>query len=359
MRKPSAYHVIIALAGLGVTALLLWLVATRPSRTLNVLNWDFYIGNRTIPSFEEKEGIRTSYTLYASNEDALRMIRENPGVYDIVIPSDYMMDIMIKDSLLEPLDHSQVPNLTNVDPRYRGGNNYWDTSEQFCAPYLFGSTGFAVNTALFQGASGSAMSWRALENDATGPQVLRNRVAIIDDMRFVLGSILLELGHDPNTTNADQINQAVALLKRIRPLVRAYSADSPKDLLLNGDVWVAYAWNGDVLQVQRHNPGVQYMIPTAGSLRFQDGVCIPKNAPHKEMAHRFINHLLDGTVHAEIVNHTWYGSTNAAARRAIDPSVLSNPASFPPDSVVRRLHFIRDVGNAAALYERAWAEVKR
>jgi len=327
-----------------------------PRRVLNVANWDFYIGNDTIASFEREYDVRVNYDIYASNEDALALLRSSPGVYDVVIPSDYMIEIMRSEDLLTPLDHLRIPNLINVDPKFRGEQNYWDPEEEVSAPYLFGSTGFAINRSFVDEDS---MSWSLLLADARGAQKYKNKVAILDDMRFVLGSVLLELGYDPNSIEPKQIDEAVQLLRAIRPLVRAFTADTGKDLLLNGDVWIAYAWNGDALQVQKVNSNVEYVIPESGSLRFQDGICIPSGSGRIDLAHKFINHVLKAEVNAEIVQHTRYGTTNVAAMPYIDDAIRTNSASFPLAEQLDRLRFIRDLGDSLSLYERAWEQVKQ
>jgi spermidine/putrescine transport system substrate-binding protein len=356
--RGSLWFVVALIAIVGATTYLLYrnrsFTTTSSSRgVLNVLNWDFYIGEDTIPAFQEKYHVAVRYEKYATNEDALAKIANAPGQYDIVFPSNYMVKIMRESGRLQPINHKLVPNLVNIDPAYR--RLTFDPSE-FCAPYLFGSTGFAINRS-FVAASDlpdADVSWRRLRDPA-----YKNRIVVLDDMRFVLGSALIELGFSPNTTSATELEQAVALIRSVKPNIRAFTADTGKDYLLNGDAWIAYAWSGDTLQVEVKNPNVQYVIPTAGSLRFQDGVCAVAKAPNLANAHLFINHLLDPKVSAEITNYTRYGNTNAAARRYINPDILKNPASFPPPEVMKRLQFIEDLGKNVRLYEDACERVKR
>ena len=319
---------------------------------LNVLNWDFYIGRNTIPSFEEETRISVNYEKYASNEEALETMVRAPGQYDIVFPSDYMIKIMRQRGVIQPVDTTRIPNIVNVDPIYFSPP--FDPDD-YCPPYQFGTTGFAVNRGFVshEDLPDEAVSWEALQDPRW-----KNRVVVLDDMRFVVGSVLLELGFSPNTTNLEEIEQAVEVLQKVKANIRAFTADTGKDYLLSGDAWIAYAWSGDTLQVQETNPSVKYVIPAFGSLRFQDGICLGADAPNEENAYAFINHLLDPKVSAEITAYTYYGNTNAGAKKYLDPELLDNPALFPPPEVMRRLHFVQDLGEDVALYEGAWERVK-
>lgn len=347
-RARLSMGLVVALAVLVGIALL---YRNWPSH-LNVMNWDFYIGETTIPSFEEETGVQVRYTIYSSNEDAYAKIKASPGVFDIVIPSDYMMEIMREERMIQQVDLSRVPAIENIDPAYRGLR--FDPDE-YCVPYLFGTTGFAVNRRFVseEEVSQSNIGWATLAHPK-----YQGRLVILDDMRFVLGSVLMELGHSPNTIVEEEIEEAVELLLRVKPNIRAFTADTGKDYLIKGDAWVGYAWNGDAIQVQRVNPNVEYLIPDYGSLRFQDGVCIVAGAPNEVEAYLFLNHLLNPEVSAEISNYTHYGNTNAAALNFVEEEVRNNQASFPRNDMMRKLRFVQDLGEDVELYEKAWERVK-
>jgi spermidine/putrescine transport system substrate-binding protein len=340
---------------LGLVALLIIVYkSTHHERpVLNVLNWDFYIGPTTVRDFEKEYDVTVNYGIYKDNEECLRKITSSPGVYDIIIPGDYMINTMVSpkspnDRVLEKLDLGRLTNLKNIGDKYRG--NYYDPHEDFCVPYMFGVSGFAVNRDFVKDES---ISWSLL----TEPR-FKGHVAVVDDMRFTLGSVLMELGKSPNTTNPDDLNQAVALLQRVKPNILKFTPDSGKDLLISGAAWVAYAYSGDVLQAERANPKLTFQIPVAGSIRFQDGVCIPKGAPNKELAEKFINFLLRPDVSAGITNEVMYGNTNEAALPLIRQTILSNPASFPGDADFAKCQPLKDVGDGLKLYETAWEKVK-
>jgi spermidine/putrescine-binding protein len=322
---------------------------TNRKAELNVLNWDFYMGRNTIAEFEREFNVKVNYQIYKDNEDCLAKITAAPGSYDVIFPSDYMIQIMKVRGLLEKLERERITLLGNIGDQYRG--NYYDPQESYCVPYMFGTTGFAVNRNFV---ADKEVTWALLAEPR-----FRGRISVIDDLRFTLGSALLELRYDPNTTNSAELKEAVALLRRVRPNIRRFSADSPKGPMASGDLWVAYAWSGDVLQAQRSNPAIEYIIPSAGSLRFQDGICIPKGARNSDVAHHFINYLLRPDVSAAITNDILYGNTNEKAISQIRQEVRENHASFPTDDEFARCRRILDVGDSLKLYEEAWEEVKR
>src|SRR3989344_428051 len=316
---------------------------------LTVLNWDYYIGPTTISDFEKASGSSVVYELFKSNEEALAKIKANPGVYDIVIPSDYMVDILKKEDLLEPLDKEALANISNIPAEFRG--SYFDPNLEYSVPYAFGTTGFGVNTKAF---SGTTITWKMLSE----PQY-KGKIAVIDDMRFVLGSVLMELGYSPNTVNPAEIDAAVALFQTVVPNIQKFTADSPVELMVSEGAMISYAYNGDVLQMQDENENIRFLIPPYGTLKFLDSVVIPKDAPHKEAALAFINFLLDPEVSAAITKETHYGNPNTAARAHIEADILENPTTFPPDTVVQKLQFVRDVGEDLGLYDKAWEKVKQ
>ena len=318
------------------------------SPELNVLNWDFYIGKRTISDFEKANGVRVHYQIYSSNEDCLGKVRSHPGQYDIIFPSDYMIDILRREGLIEPLERSRLTNIRNIGSIYLG--NYYDPKEEYSVPYMFGTTGFAVDRKFV---SEKAISWSKLTDGK-----YKNRIVALDDMRFTLGSVLMELGYSPNTKSPKELDRAVDLLRRVKPNILAFTADTGKQYLLSGSAWIAYAWSGDVLQVQQTRPDVEYIIPAAGSLRFQDGICIPKNSPNRDQAHSFINYLLQPQVSADITNDILYGNTNVEATKHMRPDIRSKPACFPPPGTLKRCEWIKDVGEALELYRKAWEKVK-
>lgn len=316
---------------------------------LNLLIWDNYLADDTISNFEKETESRVIVELFKSNEELLAKIKTNPGVYDVIVPSDYMIAIMSDEGLLEPLDHTMLPNEKNIAQTSR--KPYYDPELTYTVPYAYGSAGFAVNTAHV---SDKTITWKTL----TEPR-FKGQVVLMDDMRYVLGSVLLELGLDPNTRKQADIDAAVALLKQVLPNVSKITPDTPVDLMAANGAWVAYGYSGDSYQMHDMNPDITYMLPTYGGLQFADNLAIPKGAPHKELAQSFLNYILRPEVAAAITEATSYATPNTAAFDLVDEAVRQNPSVYPPKSAMSKLHFVEDLGDDIALYDNAWQEIKR
>jgi spermidine/putrescine-binding protein len=342
------------LLGLVIAAFIvvggIWYVTTQSGgKQLTVLSWDYYIGPDTIDDFEKETGAKVTYELIKSNEEALARIKANPGVYDIAVVGDYMVDIMLKEKSLERVNKGSVSNLKNIDPAFTG--NFFDPTDSVSVPYAYGTTGFAVNTKVH---SGAVISWRELAK----PEY-KGKVAVMDDMRFVLGSVLMELGYSPNTTDQKEIDVAVALLKTVVPNITKFTSDSPVELMVSEGATIAYAWSGDSLQMQTENSAIAFVIPSYGSLKFLDNMVIPTGAPHKDVAHEWINFILRPEVSAAITEEVQYGNPNTAAFELITEGVRTNPAIFPTQESMSKLQYIQDAGEEISIYETAWESIKQ
>jgi spermidine/putrescine transport system substrate-binding protein len=339
----GAIIVIAALIGYGMYS------RSGGEKELTVLSWDNYIGPNTIADFEAKYGSKVVYEIIKSNEEALARVKANPGVYDVVVVSDYMVKIMNDEGLLAPLDKRAIPNSTNVSQAFHG--SYFDPSLEKSMPYAYGTTGFGVNKKHY---TDSTISWKQLADPK-----YKGQIAVMDDMRYVLGSVLLELGFNPNTTNQAEIDQAVALLKTVAPNIQKFTSDTPVDLMVSEGAWIAYGYSGDIFQMNAENKDIAYMAPSYGTLKFLDNMVVMNDAPHKDMAHKYIDFILDPKVSADITNEISYGNPNEAAKSMISPEILNNPAVFPSQELISKLHYIEDVGDKVSLYDAAWEKVKQ
>lgn len=328
----------------------IWYTTTQNSaKQLTILSWDYYIGPNTIADFEKETGAKVTYELIKSNEEALARIKANPSVYDIAVISDYMVAIMHDEKDLETVDAPSIPNLKNIPSSFKG--SYFDPMMSVSVPYAYGTAGFAVNTKYY---SGSTISWKEL----TKPQY-KGKIAVMDDMRYVFGSVLMELGYSPNTTNQKEIDAAVAFFKQVVPNISKFSSDSPVELMVSEGAWISYGYSGDSLQMQADNPVIRYLLPPYGGLKFLDNMVIPTGAPHAKLAHQWIDFILRPGVSAAITNEVQYGNPNAAAFDFIDETIRTNSAVFPSDTVLSKLEYVEDVGDSIALYNNAWEGVKQ
>ena len=319
-------------------------------QTLSVFNWSTYIAEDTIPNFEELCGVTVNYDLFESNEAMLARIRQgNPG-YDIVVPSNDTVALMIREELLVPLDFELIPNMANVDPIFLDPS--YDPGNLYSLPYQWGTIGVGYNV---EAVPDGITSWEDVWN-------YDGSVAWLDDRRSLFGFALTILGYDPNTDDADQISEARDYLIERGGNVVAIAADDGQEMLARGDVDLTIEYSGDIFALMDECECEDYafVIPAEGANLWTDNMAIPVDAPNAELAMVFMDYILDPQVGADISNYTAYGSPNKAAieNGLIDEDYLSNPGIYPDEETASRLFIVKDVSaEAEQAYNDAWDEL--
>ncbi len=322
--------------------------ALAASKSLNVYNWDTYIGETTLATFIEKTGVQVQYDLYANLEEMFAKFKVgNPG-YDVIFPSDYMIETMIKAGMLEQLDRARLPSFKNIDPNFL--NPAFDPGCKHNMPYFWGTVGIGYRKSKVE----TPTSWK----DLFDSDKYAGRIALLGDSRFVLAVALMYLGHSANSTDPAQIGAARDLLIKQKKNLKAFVPDSGQDMLVAGDVDIVMEWNGDVLKVMEEDDDLSYVLPKEGSVLWIDGVCIPKGGPNPDNAYAFLNHLHDPAVNAESANTIHYATSNQPARALVSPADLKNPAIYPPAEIVAKCQSLIDVGAALRLYDEAWTAIQ-
>jgi spermidine/putrescine transport system substrate-binding protein len=317
-------------------------------KKLNVYNWDTYIGETTLATFTEKTGIEVQYDLFANNEELLAKLKEgNPG-YDVIFPSDYMVQTMISLGILQQLDHAKVSNIGNVDPAF--ANPAYNPGLAYGVPYMWGTLGIGYRKSKVE----TPTSWK----DLLDSDKYAGRIALLADQRAVIGVTLKYLGYSLNSTNEAEINQARDLLIKQKKNLKAFAPDEGQNMLAAGDVDIVMEWNGDILQVMAEDQDIAYVVPKEGTNLFIDNLCIPKDAPHPGNAHQFINHILDAEVNAEIAKTIHYATADAAARGLLPPEEVNNTTIYPAPDLIAKSEQVLDIGEATSLYDRAWTEIQ-
>ncbi len=338
------------LAGTGAAAVALSFGGRSASAAerVNVYNWDTYIGETTLETYTQKTGIKVQYDLYANLEEMFAKFQTgNPG-YDVIFPSDYMIETMIAADMLEVLDRSRLPNFKHIDSNFL--NPSFDPGCKYNIPYFWGSVGIGYRKSKL----GTVDSWKVLLDS----DEYSGRMALMADTRFVIGVALLYLGYSANTTNPDEINAARDLLIEAKKHMKGFVPDSGQDMLIAGDVDAVMEWNGDILKVMEEDDDLTYVIPKEGTVIWVDGVCIPKGGPNIDNAYLFLNHLHEPEVNAETANTIHYATPNKAARALVSKADLNNPAIYAPDEVVAKSQALSDVGDALKLYDAAWTAIQ-
>jgi spermidine/putrescine transport system substrate-binding protein len=322
------------------------------AQELHIYNWSEYIDPEIYEEFEQEFGVKVIEDTFASNEDLLAKLQAGATGYDIIVPSDYMVAIMIELDLLAEINYDNIPNFENIDETFK--NPPYDPDSKYSVPYQWGTTGIGYNADLFEEPPDS---WAYLfDPDMAAPYA--GRMSMLNDSRESIGAALKYLGYSINSTNEQELEEAKQLLIQQKDWVAAYDSDGFEDLLASGEVDIGHGWSGDYFAAAEEAEQVWYIIPQEGGVIWTDNLCIPKSAPSQYTAEVFIDYLLRPEVGAKITNYTWFGSPNKASEEFIDAEILEEPAIYPPPEVMDKLEFIRDVGEATAVYDRIWTEIK-
>ncbi len=325
------------------------------STELNLYAWSEYIPQAMLDNFTAETGIKVNYDTYSSNEELQAKLQAGASGYDVIVPSDYMITILKKQNLLEKLDLSQIPNIKNIDERFR--KLEYDPGNEYTVPYQWGTSCLVVDTSKV---TRPITKWA----DLWDPE-FAGKVVLLDDVREVLGMVLAVLGYDKNSTDPAQLEEAKAKLSELMANVKLFDSDNPKQALLAGEVWLGQTWNGEASIAHSENEAIQYIFPEEGCTIWFDNLAIPKGAPHIDAALTFINYVLDAKNSILITKEFPYSNPNKAALELLkteDPALyeayMSFPATNPSDEDLKRTAPIKDIGEATALWDRIWTEVK-
>lgn len=336
-------------AGLSILATPVVLARSQAqgNRELNLYLWSNYIAPQTIRKFEERTGAKVNLDVYDSAEALLsKMLAGNPG-YDVICPPTYTLAPLVRADVLAPLDHDRLSHLSGTAPEFLG--QAWDPGNRFSIPYLWGVTGIASDARRVS----SADSWKVLLDPRW-----KGKILMLDDAREAIAFGALLLDADPNTHDPKDLARIEKILIDQKPLVRAYDSASFDDAVLTGEVALAQSWSGQIAKIMKEAPWVRFTIPREGAMIFVDNLAIPKNAPHKDLAQEFLDFVMEPEIAAEICLTTGYSTPSRAGRALLPRSVQDNRAMFPSDAQMSLLKTFEDLGEAAALHDRLWTEVK-
>jgi len=316
--------------------------------------WVEYIDPATYDQFQEECGVEVIETNFDSNETLLATLQAGGADYDIIVPSDYMVQIMIDEGMLMPLDFSIITNIKNMDPL--NVNQYFDPEQKYTIPWFWGTSGFAVDTNVV---TDYTASW-SMMFDPNSPYC--GKMSMLDDQRETLGAALMYLGYSINDTDPAHLEEAKQLLIEQSKCVKAYDSQTNDDLIISGETVLAHMWTGDAILAGDPDyggrDGILYVIPEEGCTIWQDNMAIPNSAPNPYTAMIFMNYAQFPEVAAANAEFVGYPSPNKAAREFIDPDILADEGIYPPAEVEARLQWIEDVGPALELYDRIWTEFK-
>src|SRR5215211_2257062 len=325
------------------------------STELNVFVWTEYFPQDMLDCFELVYDIKLNRDEYSSNEEMYAKLSAGGTAYDLAQPTDYIVPLMIRQGLLQELDHSKMPNMKNFDENWM--NQEFDPGNKYSVPYLAGTDAIVVNTDTVENVPDS---WA----DLWDPEYA-GRMIFLDDSRSVIGLTLLTLGYDPNTTDPAQLEEAKAKLAELVPNIKVFDSDSPKTALIAGDVDLGMTWTFEALAAQQENPAIQYIYPEEGAIIWQDNWVMLKDAAHADAAYAWLNYTMQGDVFwLTLIDYTYTNPNKAALEFAkanhadVYKAYADSPITNPPPEVVANGHGIQDVGDATPLYDDIWVEVK-
>jgi spermidine/putrescine transport system substrate-binding protein len=301
-----------------------------------------------LTDFERTHHAKVVVDTFSSNEELLAKLQSGATGYDVAVPSDFMVSIMIRQGLLAELDLTKIPNAGLLVDQLR--DLPVDPDQRYSVPYLWGTVGIGYDADAFLVPPDS---WAALWD-----QQYKGRISMLNDQREVLGVALRSMGRSLNSTDAAVIEAAKEKLLAQKALVKAYTSDHYDQLLVSGEVLLAHGWGGAVARAMAEHPSIRYVIPKEGATIWSDCLVVLKSSPHQDLAMRFINYLLDREVAARTTNRLLFASSNREAMAFVHPQILANPAVYPPASALARLEWMQDVGEAIRDYDRAWTELK-
>jgi spermidine/putrescine transport system substrate-binding protein len=319
-------------------------------QSLSVYNWTTYIAEDTISNFEELCGVTVVYDTFPTDGDMLSRIRQgNPG-YDVTFPGNGTLPLMIEEGLLEEFDKANIPNMANLEPKFMA--QYFDPENNYSVPYQWGTIGIGYNKTK---TGADITSWEEFFN-------YQGAISIIEDVRAMMGTALLMIGKDPNSTNEEDINAAKDYLVEMGKNITYINQDDGQEVLARGEVDLVSEYSGDIFQIMTDCDceDYGYVIPKEGANYWFDSIVIPAGAPNKALAEVFIDYILDPQVGADISNYTAYGSPNKAAidQGLIAPELLANKGIYPDDETLQNLFFVVQDSETEYLYNNAWEEVK-
>ena len=317
-----------------------------------VYNWGEYIDPEIIDLFEEETGIDVIYEEFETNEIMYPKIQSGAIAYDVVCPSDYMIQRMIENDLLAEINYDHIPNLKYIGDNYMKMSRQFDPENKYSVPYLWGTVGILYNKKMVDE---PVDSWGILWDKKYEDSILMQ-----DSVRDAFAVALKYLGYSLNSTDLDELEAAKNLLIEQKPLVQAYVIDQVRDKMIGGEAALGVIYSGEALYCQQENPDLDYVIPKEGTNIWIDSWVIPKNAKNVENAEAFINILSRPDIAKMNFDYITYSIPNTAGRDLIeDESLRNSPIAFPDDSKLENCETFRFLGDDNdAMYNRLWREIK-
>jgi spermidine/putrescine transport system substrate-binding protein len=322
------------------------------SGTLYYYNWADYVNPKTYDAFTKKTGVKVRKDFYPSNEALQAKLKAGARGYDLVVPTGYMVKVLVAEKLLQPINWSKLPNArANINPKFR--HLPFDRQDRWSVAKDWGTTGFMYRTDLVKE---RPKSWRdvfALMKKHS------RRFTVLDSSPEVIGAVAKMHGYSYNTESRSELDKVRDFLLDLKPHVHSFDSSTYKQKIVAGKAYGGIGWNGDGAYISSKKPA-EYFVPSEGSEFWVDSYCIPVGARNVDAAHAWIDFVYDPKVNALETSYTYYGSPlqTRKLQGVLAKSILGNPDVFPPANLLKRLE-ANDISPAGTrLRERIWTEFK-
>ncbi|WP_461615624.1 extracellular solute-binding protein [Clostridium sp. Marseille-QA1073] len=346
--KKALSAVVVSLMVFGAGFIMFGNVGQTEKEVLNLFNWSEFLPQSVVEQFEKEYNVKVNYATFSSNEEMLAKLMGGNIPYDLVVTSDYAIEIMIKQNLIQEIDKANVPNLVNIDKNVLDLG--FDPNNKYSLPYMWGGNYIVVDR--------SKISKEITSFDGLWDSEFKNSMVILDDPRVIVGMALQKNGYSINTTNPEELKKAKEDLIKLMPNIKAFDSESPKTLLINGEASIGYVWGTEAYLAKLENPNLETVLTKEGVVPQYDNFVIPAKAKNKKLAEEFINFIYRPEISAQVSEEFPYANPNQAAYPLIDPGKLNDIAVYPPREAVEGNELIKDVGEATRLYDDIWTEVK-
>lgn len=317
--------------------------------SINVLNWSSYIPDSVIRDFEKEYGIKVNYATYSSNEELLAKVSSvKKGTYDLVFPSDYMVEVMRDKELIKKIDKTKLKNYGKIDSQFL--NLDYDSDNKYSIPFLAANVVLAVNRDIVKE---DITSYKDLLNSE-----YRDSVVLIDDTRIIVGSALLALGYDMNSTDAEELEQAKEWLMELKPNIKAFDSDSPKSFLISKEASIGLMWSAEAILAKQTNSSIEIIVPDEGHSISIDNFAIMDGTAKEDKVYLFIDYILSSDVMERIVADYPYSSVNVETNQRISLYEDIGGEYAKIQTLISEGQRVKNIGQSISLYDKIWASIK-
>jgi spermidine/putrescine transport system substrate-binding protein len=314
---------------------------------LNVLNYDIYIDKSLLNQFEIDNNVTIKYDTYSTPEEMYIKAKAGASNYDLIISSEYMIERMINEGMVNKLNFENIPNYKFIGEQFK--NQPYDPNNEYAVPYFWGTLGILYNK---NTVDISSNSWSILWDENYD-----QRIIMMDSQRDTFAAALKLLGYSLNTVNEKELDEAKELLLKQKPLVMAYITDGAPDIMISEEADMALVWSGEAVSAMAENENLDFIIPKEGSNIWIDAMFIPSTTKNQPLAEKFIDFLCSKEATLRNIDEVWYSTVNTEAIKDVDEELLNNKAFNIPDEDINKMEMFRDPKEFIDLYSSRWTEI--